>query len=578
MKIKIFHVLIYITIFGIAQSQNVECFTDYSGTSSLLSGSCDETINYSTSEEYPQHFPIYYIRVNIHFMLKEVPTNPLNFTETNDGNYPTPSTAINGYSYALELIEEANLILSMNQEMNLPCPNSTPNVNSRYRYIIAGDANPDIPGADGVYFHRDDDFYWFDYNDPSLYGTNNSADVLLPESPLGFGINISSEINIFFQERDVPDADKHVTGFADFPPMYSSTSQNKPFVILGNAWYKYKISGSIIDYSKILNHEIGHVLSLTHTWSGDACSDTPNNNNCWSLDLSDPNCDEDCEISNNIMDYNVENSALTPCQIGRAQYWLMNEPVFNYLLDDYCNQVDVDVIVNAPGQSIIWENKRLMKGNVIIKTGTTLTVKCVLGMPDDAKIVVERGARLVIDGGIVTSNCGELWQGIEVYGAGNYVPHPTRNEIILGTHPMTSWSHGVVYIKNGCTIEYARNGITTSKYDEYYNTAYYGGVILATDANFINNRRSVEFMQYNYNNMLGADDNVSEFKDCLFEVNDDYPCTETFYSHISMWNVHGVDFLGNTYKDLRKVCTNSDTKAIRYLFDQDTFKRGDETN
>ncbi|MCB9019884.1 MAG: hypothetical protein H6546_06105 [Chitinophagales bacterium] len=93
----------------------------------------------------------------------------------------------------------------------------------------------------------------------------------------------------------------------------------------------------------------------------------------------------------------------------------------------------MDVIVNAPGQNIIWENKRLMKGNVVIKTGTTLTVKCILGMPDDAKMIVERGARLVIDGGFLTSNCGELWQGIEVYGAGNYVAHPTRNEIILGT-------------------------------------------------------------------------------------------------------------------------------------------------
>ncbi|MCB9019885.1 MAG: hypothetical protein H6546_06110 [Chitinophagales bacterium] len=127
---------------------------------------------------------------------------------------------------------------------------------------------------------------------------------------------------------------------------------------------------------------------------------------------------------------------------------------------------------------------------------------------------------------------------------------------------MTSWSHGVVYIKNGGTIEYARNGITTSKYDEFYNTAYYGGVILATNANFINNRRSVEFMLYNYNNLLGADDNVSEFKECVFEVNDDFPCTETLFSHISMWNVHGVDLLGNTYKDLRETCTNSDTKAI----------------
>lgn len=178
-------------------------------------------------------------------------------------------------------------------------------------------------------------------------------------------------------------------------------------------------------------------------------------------------------------------------------------------------------------------------------------------MPDDAKIIVERGARLVIDGGLITSNCGELWQGIEVYGAGNLVAHPTRSEIINGTHPMTSSSHGVLYIKNGGTIEFARNGITTTKYDEFYNPSYYGGVILAINGNFFNNKRSAEFMPYNYNNMIGADDNVCEFYQCHFEVNDNYPCSEVFSYHISMYNVHGVDFLGNTYKDLREECSNA---------------------
>lgn len=245
-------------------------------------------------------------------------------------------------------------------------------------------------------------------------------------------------------------------------------------------------------------------------------------------------------------------------EIGNANKSLSTRSVRKYVKDcpiDFVNKITIT------GDET-WQYDIVCYSDLIIKSGAYLNIKCKVSMPTDSKIIVERGGRLVIDGGTITKSCDGLWQGIEVWGADNLVVHPTRAQIISGTHPMTSTSHGVVYIKNGGTIEYARNGITTSKYDEYYNTAYYGGVILATDANFINNRRSVEFMQYNYNNMLGADDNVSEFKECLFEVNDDYPCTETFYSHISMWNVHGVDFLGNTYKDLRKVCTNSDTKAI----------------
>lgn len=376
MKIK-YYLLSLVTILCInAYSQNIECYTEYtgSGSSSLLSGSCEETINYATSEEYPEHSPIYYIKVNIHYMLKEDPSNPSNFTETNDGNYPSPSTSMNGYIYAQQLIDNANWHLANNIHMNLPCGNTTPVLDIQYRYVIAGDLNPSLTGADGVYFHRDDDKYWFDINDPILYGSDNSADVLLPESPVGYGYNNDTELNVFIQERDVADTSKHVTGYASSPPDYYHTDEHKPYVILGNCWYKYKMGVSIDPYSKIFNHEVGHDLDLYHSWGSDYCDDTPTNSNCWGINLSFPPCDDICEISNNAMDYNADQAAFTPCQIGRAQYWLMHEPVLNYVLDDYCNIVDADLIVNAPGQNIIWENKRLMKGNVVVTTGTTLTI------------------------------------------------------------------------------------------------------------------------------------------------------------------------------------------------------------
>lgn len=354
-----------------------------------------------------------------------------------------------------------------------------------------------------------------------------------------------------------------MSGYASFPP-YGTLGV--PFVIFQNCWYNYLSGEFPVDgYSKVLNHEIGHDLNLRHAWDSaadnDFCGDTPDHVGCWSLSTSPP-CNDPNNISNNVMDYNAWQTAFTPCQIGRAQYQVINGIIAqNYVEKDYCEIVDPDLMIDDAGENIYWQCRRFMKGNVIVKTGTTLTIQCEVGMPNDAKIIVERGARLVIDGGTITSNCGELWQGIEVYGAGNLVAHPTRNEIIYGTHPMTSGSHGVVFIHNGATIEYARNGITTSRYDDYYNTAYYGGVVLAVGSNFINNKRSVEFMAYNYNNIIGSDDNMCEFNNCTFDVNDDYICSEAFQYHVTMWNVHGVDYLGCKFKNT-KPCAWANERGI----------------
>ncbi|MFN0276167.1 MAG: hypothetical protein ACKVPJ_10500 [Chitinophagales bacterium] len=137
---------------------------------------CDLTINYATSETYPEHIPIYYIYVNVHFMLLEDPDNPGNFTEINDGKYPTPETSYTGYNYANDLIELANSHLENNEAMFLPLGNTTPVLQIRYRYKLAGDGDPSILGDDGIYFHRDDCKYYF------ILGSSHSF--LVPEPPM----------------------------------------------------------------------------------------------------------------------------------------------------------------------------------------------------------------------------------------------------------------------------------------------------------------------------------------------------------------------------------------------------------
>ncbi|MCS6928630.1 MAG: M43 family zinc metalloprotease [Saprospiraceae bacterium] len=101
----------------------------------------------------------------------------------------------------------------------------------------------------------------------------------------------------------------------------------------------------------LLNHEIGHTLSLRHTWNeDDGCLDTPLGNlydeykngvctlnqraNCWGYDPSIPTCpgsnkgkpcDEWYKISNNMMDYNqYAPHAVTECQIARMNADLTN--------------------------------------------------------------------------------------------------------------------------------------------------------------------------------------------------------------------------------------------------------------
>lgn len=403
-----------------------------------------------------------------------------------------------------------------------------------------------------------------------------------------FGVLTSSVLNIFFQESDDGKApeDKRYSGYADFPPSYGDV--DVPFVIISNAWSTYLNGFGLPEYMcNLINHEIGHDLGLNHTWikfDYDGCDDTPDqsegNCNCYfegyipctpvycpspSPDPCNDPADCPCAVltscdvpSNNIMDYNVYRSIFSPCQLGKIHYWLVNEPVLNYIEKDYCEIVDEDLVVDAPGEIIVWESKRIMKGNIIITPLTTLVIKCWVGMPTDAKIVVQASGTLKVDGGTITSNCGELWQGIEVWGAGSSYPHPAVSSVYSGTYPTSATTHhGVVYIKDGSTIELARNGITTSKYDDFGNASYRGGIIVAHGAEFINCKRSSEFMQYDYSPAQTDDDNISEFYRCNFEVNDDYPCSETFNAHITMWDIDGVDIIGCTFKDLRNVCTNA---------------------
>ena len=56
-----------------------------------------------------------------------------------------------------------------------------------------------------------------------------------------------------------------------------------------------------------------------------------------------------------------------------------------------------------------------MNSNVVVKSGANLIIKDVVYFHQNAKLIVERGARLEINGGKLTNSCdGDYWEGVEV--------------------------------------------------------------------------------------------------------------------------------------------------------------------
>ena len=236
--------------------------------------------------------------------------------------------------------------------------------------------------------------------------------------------------------------------------------------------------------------------------------------------LSCPTCpdEEDCDDSDPLLGPYDEN--------------------YNCMLNcDYFTYSDIPLEITSDKT---WYDVRYINSDLIVKSGNTLTIREKIGFIKQAKIIIEPGAKLILDGGTLTNACGTMWQGIEVWGNRDLSQYPQSNQ-------------GVVELKNGATIENARCAITTCQKDAVGNIlwAYTGGIIHAKDANFINNRKAIEFLSYHNILPNGREiDNSSYFNNCTFETNaqlsDPGTLPETF---VSLNDVKGVKFLGCTFQN-----------------------------
>lgn len=350
---------------------------------------CGDPNKYAPDHRFPQFDDTKYIRVNFH--------------------YPNSSDLKHNFSgeeavlYSNGLLDSGNRKLVKNLKMNLPEGNDTPVYNAGYQYLLQKDSSTDSGYA--VYEDIDDENWYFIKKGRNR---NNYSKTIINK----FAKNDDTILNIFAMAYPPDSIDQE--GF----------SSGRAGIAIGTSLKiagirKYGVNGAW-RFSALMNHEIGHIFGLRHSWyKNDGCDDTPPNANCWNTSKKEGPCFG--VTSNNMMDYNNQQMAITPCQIGVVKKYMHkeNDKVRKLLVKDWC---DYDSSKNL----VITEDVELdraidMKGDIIIEANKSLRLSCRVHMPKEGKIIVNPGATLILNGCKIHNDCGELWGGIEVLSKGNEI-------------------------------------------------------------------------------------------------------------------------------------------------------------
>ncbi|MDR0802731.1 M12 family metallo-peptidase [Fluviicola sp.] len=244
-------------------------------------------------------------------------------------------------------------------------------------------------------------------------------------------------------------------------------------------------------------HEIGHNLGLQHTYdsnsqtchssSVDFLSDAFDNSISCSDSSSGPSAN--CTVcllpaapeNNNCMGGGTNWTYTSALQCGIMHRRLMAWPVSGSArtMRDFTNGYSA-VPMDIPA-SETWDFPVKMYQDLVVKPGVTLTIKCEVQFVKEASLIIEPGARVIIDGGKLTNEWHDhtYWQGVQVWGTSNQYQYPAYQ--------------GYLNLINGAMIENAVNGARNWKPDDYNKI---GGVIVSNGGIFKNNRRAVEFVTY----------------------------------------------------------------------------------
>lgn len=185
----------------------------------------------------------------------------------------------------------------------------------------------------------------------------------------------------------------------------------------------------------------------------------------------------------------------------------------------------------------VWDTDRDLHENILVKSGYELKITSKIDIGSNRKIMIEPGARLIIDGGVLTNACGEFWDGIEVWG--------NKNQ-----HQIAA-NQGRLITRNEARIEYAKTAIKVWKEDlNGINWDSTGGMLTIQNTTFFNNQIGISYQNYhNINNGIEIN-NIGSVSNCSFIWDTPYSSNNIPYG-IKMNHINGIRISGSDFIDDR---------------------------
>ncbi|MBK9147948.1 MAG: right-handed parallel beta-helix repeat-containing protein [Flavobacteriales bacterium] len=191
-------------------------------------------------------------------------------------------------------------------------------------------------------------------------------------------------------------------------------------------------------------------------------------------------------------------------------------------------------------ENTTWSIHKNLTQDVRVMPGATLTITNTVNFAPNTALIIEPGASVIVDGGLLHNSCGKEWKGVQVLGNSNLAQNPTNQ--------------GYFELRNGGVVDNAAIGILVGDLNDLTKG---GGVVKikgtqAQPGGVVRDcRPAVQFRPYGQiSNMQFETRNRSQFVHAVFEFTEGALQAELGTEElIKLDGVRGIAFQACTFRN-----------------------------